>query len=307
MFDDQIMRHLVTISIAESDGSSDARPVGGPERRAAPLGPSTPGNRRAPGPGPARDGAGQIGSRPVGGNPGLDKVAVSADGGLADVFDGASLAVGGFGLCGIPSCLIAALHDRRSRGLTVVSNNCGVDDWGLGILLRDRRIARMTRRMWARTKSSPANTSPANWKSSCYPRYARRTVTGRGRGSPPSTPRPEPGRFVPDGGYPLALSPRRDRGPGFAGQESPRPSIPDGSGDERDYVLEAAISAITASYGLGRAIGKATWCSGRAPATSTPCAPWPDGSPSPKSEHLSTPGRSTPTGSTPRGYSSITW
>jgi 3-oxoacid CoA-transferase subunit A len=54
------------------------------------------------------------------------------------------LAVGGFGLCGIPSVLIQALHDSGvDRDLEVVSNNCGVDDWGLGILLRDKRIRRM--------------------------------------------------------------------------------------------------------------------------------------------------------------------
>jgi len=55
-----------------------------------------------------------------------------------------SLAVGGFGLCGIPSVLIAAIHDAGLTDLEAVSNNCGVDDWGLGILLADKRIAKMT-------------------------------------------------------------------------------------------------------------------------------------------------------------------
>ena len=73
----------------------------------------------------------------------MDKVVSSAAAALADITDGASLAVGGFGLCGIPSVLISELHRRGTTGLTAVSNNCGVDDWGLGILLRDRRIARM--------------------------------------------------------------------------------------------------------------------------------------------------------------------
>ena len=62
---------------------------------------------------------------------------------VADIPDGATLAVGGFGLCGIPSELIAALHDAGTTDLHVVSNNCGVDDWGLGILLADHRISRM--------------------------------------------------------------------------------------------------------------------------------------------------------------------
>jgi 3-oxoacid CoA-transferase subunit A len=73
----------------------------------------------------------------------MDKV-ISAEQALGDIRDGATLAVGGFGLCGIPSTLIATLHAAGVTGLQVVSNNCGVDDWGLGILLSDRRIARVT-------------------------------------------------------------------------------------------------------------------------------------------------------------------
>jgi 3-oxoacid CoA-transferase subunit A len=73
----------------------------------------------------------------------MDKVVSSAVEAIDGIVDGSSLAVGGFGLCGIPSVLIAAIHDAGVTGLEVISNNCGVDDWGLGILLRDRRIARM--------------------------------------------------------------------------------------------------------------------------------------------------------------------
>src|SRR3954462_2485565 len=74
----------------------------------------------------------------------MDKTVASAAQAVADIPDGASLAVGGFGLCGIPSELIRALHDAGTSDLKVVSNNCGVDDWGLGILLADHRISRMT-------------------------------------------------------------------------------------------------------------------------------------------------------------------
>jgi 3-oxoacid CoA-transferase subunit A len=74
----------------------------------------------------------------------MDKTVASAAAAVADITDGASLAVGGFGLCGIPSQLIQALHDAGTSDLRVVSNNCGVDDWGLGILLSDHRISRMT-------------------------------------------------------------------------------------------------------------------------------------------------------------------
>ncbi len=72
----------------------------------------------------------------------IDKVVTSATEAVADIPDGASLAVGGFGLCGIPVALISALHDQGTSELETISNNCGVDDWGLGVLLSDGRIRR---------------------------------------------------------------------------------------------------------------------------------------------------------------------
>lgn len=57
--------------------------------------------------------------------------------------DGATLVVGGFGLCGIPEKTILALRDKGVKDLTVVSNNCGVDDWGLGLLLANKQIKKM--------------------------------------------------------------------------------------------------------------------------------------------------------------------
>jgi 3-oxoacid CoA-transferase subunit A len=73
----------------------------------------------------------------------MDKVVASAAEAVADIPSGASLAVGGFGLCGIPSALIEALLDAGVGELEAVSNNCGVDDWGLGRLLLAKRIRRM--------------------------------------------------------------------------------------------------------------------------------------------------------------------
>jgi 3-oxoacid CoA-transferase subunit A len=73
----------------------------------------------------------------------MDKTITSAGEAVADIPDGATLAVGGFGLCGIPSVLIAALHAQGASGLTVVSNNCGVDGAGLGVLLGAGRVARV--------------------------------------------------------------------------------------------------------------------------------------------------------------------
>jgi len=73
----------------------------------------------------------------------IDKVVASAGDAVRDVFDGATLVVGGFGLCGIPENLINALVTRGVKDLTCVSNNAGVDDWGLGLLLQTRQIRKM--------------------------------------------------------------------------------------------------------------------------------------------------------------------
>lgn len=62
---------------------------------------------------------------------------------LAGITDGATIMVGGFGLVGIPEHLIMGLYEKGVKNLTVISNNCGVDDWGLGILLRNRQIRKM--------------------------------------------------------------------------------------------------------------------------------------------------------------------
>jgi 3-oxoacid CoA-transferase subunit A len=73
----------------------------------------------------------------------VDKTYSSAREAVADIPDGASLAVGGFGLCGIPAVLISALREQGTGDLELISNNCGVDDWGLGVLLADRRVRRV--------------------------------------------------------------------------------------------------------------------------------------------------------------------
>jgi 3-oxoacid CoA-transferase subunit A len=62
---------------------------------------------------------------------------------VADIHDGATIMVGGFGLCGIPENLILALVEKGVKDLTVISNNCGVDDWGLGLLLQNKQIKKM--------------------------------------------------------------------------------------------------------------------------------------------------------------------
>lgn len=73
----------------------------------------------------------------------MNKVFASAEEALADVRDGATLMVGGFGLCGIPENLIAALYRRGTKELTVISNNAGVNEFGLGMLLKTRQIRKL--------------------------------------------------------------------------------------------------------------------------------------------------------------------
>ena len=73
----------------------------------------------------------------------MNKVLSSAEDAVALIPDGASILMGGFGLCGIPENLIAALHAQGTSNLTVISNNAGVDDFGIGILLKSRQVRKM--------------------------------------------------------------------------------------------------------------------------------------------------------------------
>ncbi|TWW02083.1 CoA transferase subunit A [Chitinophaga pinensis] len=73
----------------------------------------------------------------------MNKVVANADEALHDIRDGATLMLGGFGLCGIPENSIAALVRKGTRELTCISNNAGVDEFGLGLLLKTRQIKKM--------------------------------------------------------------------------------------------------------------------------------------------------------------------
>ena len=73
----------------------------------------------------------------------MNKVLASAAEAVERIPDGATIMMGGFGLCGIPETLIAALRARGTKGLTVISNNAGVDDFGVGVLLRSRQVRKM--------------------------------------------------------------------------------------------------------------------------------------------------------------------
>jgi 3-oxoacid CoA-transferase A subunit len=73
----------------------------------------------------------------------MNKVLATADEAVAQIPDGATVMVGGFGVCGNPENLLRALHARGTKGLTVISNNAGIDDFGLGRLLKARQIRKM--------------------------------------------------------------------------------------------------------------------------------------------------------------------
>ncbi|RSD27331.1 CoA transferase subunit A [Mesobacillus subterraneus] len=73
----------------------------------------------------------------------MKRICTSFQDAVADIHDGATLMVGGFGLCGIPENAILALVEKGVKDLTVISNNCGVDDWGLGLLLKNKQIKKM--------------------------------------------------------------------------------------------------------------------------------------------------------------------
>src|ERR1044071_1983361 len=73
----------------------------------------------------------------------MNKVVASADAAIQDIADGAVLMLGGFGLCGIPENCIAALVKKGVKQLTCISNNAGVDDFGIGLMLRQKQVKKM--------------------------------------------------------------------------------------------------------------------------------------------------------------------
>jgi 3-oxoacid CoA-transferase subunit A len=73
----------------------------------------------------------------------MNKVVKDAAEAVASIPDGATILMGGFGLCGIPENLIRALHARGTKNLTIISNNAGVDDFGVGILLKSKQVRKM--------------------------------------------------------------------------------------------------------------------------------------------------------------------
>ncbi|WNI14267.1 CoA transferase subunit A [Actinacidiphila sp. ITFR-21] len=171
----------------------------------------------------------------------MSKVYKSPADAIADVPAGASLAVGGFGLCGIPAALITALHRSGVGDLKIVSNNCGVDDWGLGVLLAERRITRMTSSYVGENKEFARQYLAGELEVELTPQgtLAERLRAG-GAGIPAFYTPTGIGTLVADGGMPWRYA--HDGGVAVA---SPPKDIRAFAG--RDYVLEEAI---TCDFGL---------------------------------------------------------
>jgi 3-oxoacid CoA-transferase subunit A len=170
---------------------------------------------------------------------GLDKVVPSPADAVAGIGSGTSLAVGGFGLCGIPSTLIGAIHAAGVDDLRVVSNNCGVDDWGLGVLLAAGRIARMTASYVGENKEFARQYLAGELEVELVPQgtLAERLRAG-GSGIPAFYTATGVGTPVADGGIPW----RYDPAGGVAVSSPPKETRRwDTLGRPLDYVLETAI------------------------------------------------------------------
>lgn len=174
----------------------------------------------------------------------MDKTVASAPLAVVDVPTGARLAVGGFGLCGIPSTLIAALLAAGTTDLDVVSNNCGVDDWGLGLLLAQRRIRRMTSSYVGENREFERQYLSGELEVELVPQgtLAERLRAG-GAGIPAFYTPAGVGTQVAEGGLPW-----RYDGAGTVAVASPAKETREFDG--RRYVLERAI---TADFALVRA------------------------------------------------------
>ena len=181
-------------------------------------------------------------------SPRMDKVVASAAEAVNGIVDGSSLAVGGFGLCGIPSVLIAEIHRRGITDLEAVSNNCGVDEWGLGVLLKDRRIRRMVASYVGENKEFERQYLSGELEVELTPQgtLAEKLRAG-GAGIPAFFTATGVGTQVADGGMPW-----RYAADGTIVKASPPKETRelDWHGDRRVFVLEEAI---TTDFALVRA------------------------------------------------------
>jgi len=177
----------------------------------------------------------------------VDKVVKSADEAVRDVTSGASIAVGGFGLCGVPIVLIEAVFAGGATDLETVSNNCGVDGWGLGVLLAAKRIRRTVSSYVGENKEFERQFLTGELEVELVPQgtLAERLRAG-GAGIPAFYTPAGVGTAVADGGLP-----RRYDGRGGVALASPPKEIREFGG--RPYVLELGLrtdfALVHARYG----------------------------------------------------------
>jgi 3-oxoacid CoA-transferase subunit A len=174
----------------------------------------------------------------------MDKTVTSIAEAVADIPDGASLAVGGFGLSGVPIRLIAALLEQGTTDLETVSNNCGVDGAGLGVLLDKRRIRRTVSSYVGENKEFARQYLSGELEVELCPQgtLAERLRAG-GAGIPAFYTPAGVGTLVADGGLPW-----RYGADGSVALSSPPKEVREFDGDE--YVLERGI---VCDFGLVRA------------------------------------------------------
>ena len=180
---------------------------------------------------------------------GLDKVVATAAEAVADIPHGASLAVGGFGLCGNPMALIEALLAQGTDGLSVVSNNCGVDDWGLGLLLGAGQIAKMTSSYVGENKEFARRYLSGELEVELTPQgtLAEKLRAG-GSGIAAFYTQTGVGTQVAEGGLPQRYGPDGEVVKASQAKEVRRYAV---EGAEQEFVLEEAI---TTDYALVHAL-----------------------------------------------------
>ncbi|MBO0810675.1 MAG: CoA transferase subunit A [Microlunatus sp.] len=169
----------------------------------------------------------------------MDKAAQSAAEAVAEVSSGSTVGVGGFGICGIPNTLIKALLDSGATDLEVVSNNCGIDDWGLGILLSSKRIRRMVASYVGENKEFARQYLEGELEVELTPQgtLAER-LRAAGSGIPAFFTATGVGTQIADGGLPW----RYDRHGGVAVQSPPKETRTFQTAEgEKEFVLERAL------------------------------------------------------------------
>ncbi|APX33347.1 succinyl-CoA--3-ketoacid-CoA transferase [Brachybacterium sp. P6-10-X1] len=170
----------------------------------------------------------------------MDKTVATPAEAVADVPDGATLAVGGFGLSGNPVQLLAALLEQGAGSLSVVSNNCGVDDWGLGLLLGAGRIAKMTSSYVGENKEFARQYLEGELEVELVPQgtLAEKLRAG-GSGIPAFYTRSGAGTQIAEGGLPMKYDGRG----GIATSSPPKDVRVFSLGDSEplEYVLEESI------------------------------------------------------------------